>query len=644
MVIDRKIGIFFSAIIIILIFSPLILGEEEHPEKEHTAAILVPDFKEEDIVSLEGNWEFYWEQLLTPADFAEDPPPPSTLIKVPRAWNGLEINDHSIPGQGYATYRIELEVNNERQLWGLRIPSVYSSFKLWANGEQIASSGQVSQDKEDYTPQVFPREVFFSGGEDNMELILQVANFHHARGGFIDNLELGTPEAIMARGNMKRSYDLVVFIGLIVLGLYYVSIFFSRDNKIYLLYFGVFCLLLALRTVLAGEGIFWRINPDFPWSMGQKAGEASYFLGMAAIIMVFRRAFREYIPRVIAALGLVVISLFFLVTVFGPTTFFTAFTFTFNPLVLVLAIVFLRFFFPAFRDRETGASLMFLGLLVGVLALGHDLISWGVSRWDLQFLRYFVFSGELGNAGLLLFAFLQSLGLGRIQFRSIKENEELAGDLQEDNEKLEMQSLEQIKELEHAADKIEQQERQLEKAEQALEKVTFFDPLTGVWNRKYFNETLQDLWENNRKKNTHLAVIFLDIDGFNSFNQAYGYRMGDMLLIKVAALLEELASSPGEMVARYGGEEFVILLPDTSGDRALGLAENIRRKVEGLYLFQDNSRGYTPVTASLGVAALIPDESSIPESLVAQAENAMFQAKSEGKNRVRLGTGNPRGE
>ncbi|CAM4165486.1 diguanylate cyclase [Vreelandella rituensis] len=176
-----------------------------------------------------------------------------------------------------------------------------------------------------------------------------------------------------------------------------------------------------------------------------------------------------------------------------------------------------------------------------------------------------------------------------------------------------------------------------------LEQVVMLDGLTGIPNRRYFDEQLAKELRRSRRQGEPLAVIMMDVDHFKQFNDYYGHGPGDDCLKKVARTLEAAAERPADLVARYGGEEFVALLPGTDAEGASWVAERLREAILTLAIPHAHSSAAEVVTLSLGVAVLSPhiDEQvgeHIMESknLLSQADQALYAAKKAGRNQYRL--------
>lgn len=171
----------------------------------------------------------------------------------------------------------------------------------------------------------------------------------------------------------------------------------------------------------------------------------------------------------------------------------------------------------------------------------------------------------------------------------------------------------------------------LKRKSDLLEELVRIDGLTDVCNRRGFDEALEREWKRCKRVDRPLAIIMIDIDHFKSFNDAFGHAEGDSCLIRVARTISLALNRSTDLVGRYGGEEFVVLLPETPLAAAGEIAETIRCKVEQLAIPNICPGGH--VTISLGVACMLPgDEDGM--GLVRRADQALYQAKAEGRNRI----------
>ncbi len=174
----------------------------------------------------------------------------------------------------------------------------------------------------------------------------------------------------------------------------------------------------------------------------------------------------------------------------------------------------------------------------------------------------------------------------------------------------------------------------LEELNMELLQLANLDGLTGLANRRYFNERYAEEWARAVRAKKPIALIMSDVDRFKVFNDNYGHLGGDDCLKQVAATIKKVVARPGDIVARYGGEEFIVALPNTNLEGAMYVAEKIRADVEQQAIPHQFSDISTHVTISLGVATVIPQPGTDPATLIKQADQYLYQAKNAGRNRV----------
>ncbi|HEV3257583.1 MAG TPA: diguanylate cyclase [Gemmataceae bacterium] len=177
---------------------------------------------------------------------------------------------------------------------------------------------------------------------------------------------------------------------------------------------------------------------------------------------------------------------------------------------------------------------------------------------------------------------------------------------------------------------------QLAELNRELHRLSRLDGLTGIANRRSFDDGLDRDWRRAARTASPLALLMIDIDSFKAYNDTYGHQHGDASLKEVAAALDLTLNRPGDWVARYGGEEFVAVLPDTDARGAAVVAEALRARVEALGIVHTHSPFQENLTVSLGGAAMVPAPKSSPHGLISAADQALYRAKREGRNRARV--------
>jgi len=194
---------------------------------------------------------------------------------------------------------------------------------------------------------------------------------------------------------------------------------------------------------------------------------------------------------------------------------------------------------------------------------------------------------------------------------------------------------------------VVQHGKQLERMNAELSRLARFDALTGVANRRHFDERLSQEFARAAREKSPLSLLMIDVDHFKRFNDLHGHQAGDAALSKIAQAITASLRRPADLVARYGGEEFAVILPGTTTEGAIERAEAIRKKVETLEITRPGTSIIHRITISVGTASVTPTEvpstspgssSSMslpsPTKLIAAADSALYRTKNDGRNRV----------
>jgi len=165
-----------------------------------------------------------------------------------------------------------------------------------------------------------------------------------------------------------------------------------------------------------------------------------------------------------------------------------------------------------------------------------------------------------------------------------------------------------------------------------LENISTNDALTGIANRRRFDEYLEEEWRRARRQDQEVGLVMGDIDFFKKVNDKYGHPFGDQVLHEVGQCLAKQVRRPGDLIARYGGEEFAMVLTATGKEGSHEVGERLRKAIETLEIHNEKSDTLIPVTMSFGVSAAKPKQIETPKNLIAAADNALYQAKKKGRN------------
>lgn len=261
------------------------------------------NMNEVDIINLDGEWEFYWEQLLTPEDFLThdlDVPELTGYMTVPGLWNGKAFREQKIPVFGYATYRLVLENIPLQGVLGLKKGNARFSSKIYVNGRELLTDGVPAKQSKEYKSGNTPQMGFFNCEGGRIEILVQVANYEYMNSGIPVSLELGRESAMLHKHQKDQLYAFGVFIILCTIALLHLIFFVVariRGFKEYLLLlFSMFCFLLAIGNALTDQRPLLLLLPEIPFTLVFKMKD--FFLSANFIVMlwIFHRFEKGLLP------------------------------------------------------------------------------------------------------------------------------------------------------------------------------------------------------------------------------------------------------------------------------------------------------------------------------------------------------------
>ncbi len=221
------------------------------------------DFKKNGSIKLNGEWEFYWEQLLTFEDFKNNNAKLSSYFKIPNTWYRHKLYNDKIGSYGYATYRMIVNINKEdKNDLALKIPKMSTAYNLYINDKKMSSNGIVGRAREEMKPQYLPLVADFLPDNDKFEIIIQISNFYERLGGLKESIFLGEKNQIYKSREFYLSFDLLLFGCVLLMAIYHLNLFALRRKDLVLLYFGLLCLVIAFRIIISSE-LFLCIVKNF---------------------------------------------------------------------------------------------------------------------------------------------------------------------------------------------------------------------------------------------------------------------------------------------------------------------------------------------------------------------------------------------
>lgn len=577
-------------------------------------------------VGLDGEWEFYWDELLTPEDFRETGKRKANYINVPSTWNAYMKVEKNATGNGYATYRLLVETQDSAQL-GLKVPRIFTAYRLWVNGEEIASAGVVARNRDEMTPQYLPQVALFTSRQGENEIVIQVSNFNHRSGGILESIVLGTKEQVLDMRYHKIAYEFLLFGSLMIMGIYHIILFLFRKNNLSALYFGLFCLFLSVRTLLVGERMLIYFFPYFGWELAHKIQTLTFYLGVPMIVTFFREIFPIYFQQKTVRVIQGIASVFGCLVLLTPVRIFSLLNPGFQMFAFCVIAYLIITFIKITLQKNKDVWLIIAGGLAIILTSLNDIIFLSIWMNDnsLPFLRHIIRTDNLSAVGLLIFVFTNSIVLAKRFSSSLEHEENMTQELKAIN-----QNLDHL--VKKRTEALEESRIKLEKANYALEQVARKDPLTGLWNRRHYNEEIDTKWRQCLRYQKPITLMILDIDCFKQYNDCYGHVAGDECLVKIAQTIQALFRRSDDLVVRYGGEEFVVVMPQAGKDEAIRMAGMILKEIEDLNIPHESSPVTPRVTVSIGLTSMVPEYHRSFEELLLTGDKALYQAKSAGRN------------
>ena len=303
------------------------------------------DFKKQGVISLDGKWEFYYNQLLTPEDFrgnTYNKPKLTGYIDVPSSWKGT-LGQEQLKQNGAGTYRLIIDLEPSEKIFGIRVTNVRMANKLFINGTVMGESGKTALRAKEYLPENLQYASYFSIKGDRAEIIMQVANFHYPLGGIARKIHFGLQRDIRFLDMLSNALELTAVIVVLMFSVYYLALYNIRKADKSFLYASIYFFFLAMSTATNGEKLLFELLRDTPFEITRKL--QAYFSVLSIIpLAYFFRAVNKYLvtDKLIKAINIIFIP-YALVITFFPYTIYICFQNIYNLVMIIsLIIIFLQ--------------------------------------------------------------------------------------------------------------------------------------------------------------------------------------------------------------------------------------------------------------------------------------------------------------
>ncbi|MFB9757077.1 sensor histidine kinase [Ectobacillus funiculus] len=428
------------------------------PQQQITARQGVLDARSLDlsqtVLSLKGEWEFYWQRLETPEHSHGNN---SAMIEVPAVWaDASYTGSQTLKNEGYGTYRLRiiLSKQNKSKPLSLYIPSIASAYKLWVNGKLAASNGVVGTNKESMEAQSYSKVVTFQTNTNEIELILQVSNFTQRKGGMWKSIQLGSDALIRQAREYSVLKDSFLASSLFVLGSFQLILYLFHRKNLLSLFLGCFCLLMTLRTLLVGDRLLIDWIPSISWEFSVKLEYLTSYIGCLLLFTFVTYLYPEESNRFIAKV-FAAICIGFSLTTLLTAIYFTKWIFLFQiflvPILLYIIYIIIR---AAIRKR-IGALINCVMLIIIIICILHDIF----------YYHFFSIGTDAVPLGAFITLFVQSLIIAQRSSYALIKVERLSAELLQVNYSLEERITQRTMELKNMNEELQRTNEALQTIE-----------------------------------------------------------------------------------------------------------------------------------------------------------------------------------
>lgn len=447
------------AVVLFLFLKSISTGGKDAPQAKHG----VFDFSQVDFstisyLKLRGDVEFYWDTLLTPTDFRNTTIQPSDFIFIPSKWNNHEKKGHKLGSTGYATYRFSIKVPSDNW-YGIKVKEFESAYKIWINGTLAGGAGLVANNKADMKPSRKRREFYFKSENREVEVVLQISNFQHRKGGATKFMFFGRSHPLITYKNIVYGVDYFLFGALFILFFYHLVLYMYRRKDRSMIYFSLLCLAMMLRLGLTGEKILLEILPWLPWSVAMRI-EYFSFMAIAPFMSYF---VREMLPREVSLLFVQwltgITCVFIAIVLFTPVMWFSYTPLVFQFLIIIPIVYFIVVVFISVLKQREFALPIFIGIFFFYIFVVNDFLYYNSKVLETSFLMPF---------GIFVLFFSQAFVLSKRRSRAFVEVEKMSEELRNSNALLEERVVKRTKQISKQKDEIEAQKFDLENKNKEL--------------------------------------------------------------------------------------------------------------------------------------------------------------------------------
>ncbi|WP_338554410.1 ATP-binding protein [Paenibacillus sp. KS-LC4] len=376
------------------------------------------------LISLNGEWTFYWNKLIEPDEIGAASDAQPAFISVPGSWGSSSTKAAAPEGTGFATYRLLVQTDPLDGIYGLAVKSIQSSYRIFINGKLIASAGTVETVPEQVIARFGQPVMLFAHKGATLDIVIQVANYSYPAGGIEKHIFLGSKEAILKHRQQGIAKDLFLFGSIFTMFVYHMVLYWLRRSQQSSLYFALFCLCISIRTLFVNERFISVLIPDMNWQLFAKVSYLTAYVATPCIILYIQSLYPAYFSKLTTRIALILFAAVSILVVVAPLSVYH-YSLPYYQVMIMLALGYiLSKLIYAAAHGEQGTYLMLIGFLNLFLFALNDVL-YNNNRTSL---------GSLVPFGLFIFIVLQSILLSLHFARAFKEIEKLSAKLMLSNQ------------------------------------------------------------------------------------------------------------------------------------------------------------------------------------------------------------------
>jgi two-component system sensor histidine kinase ChiS len=367
------------------------------------------DFEKDGMVKLDGQWEFYSNQFLSPLDFTNNVQRYNSFLSIP----GIYAN------HGHGTLRLKLLIKQPNEVNSIKIEFLESAYTLWSNNQEIMSAGSVGISKQEMKPRVMPKTASFSAKDGEVYLTLQVSNYY-SKLGFIDTIIIGEPSHMANNVRKNLAFDLFIFGCAIMAAVYNLGLFVKRKKNKSTLYSAIVCIIIAIRTIFLGERFIYSLFPNFSYLVAAKVMLWTFYLYIPIVVLFINSFYNKILSIWVVKISILSAYVYAFLILISPNKYYMNIILPFEVLTALLLIYMIYKISSLYIKNSSSDYIMVIGLSALLITRMNDVL----------YEYSIIMTGSFASFGTLIFILVNSYLLAERQSEAFNNAENISEKLE----------------------------------------------------------------------------------------------------------------------------------------------------------------------------------------------------------------------